>query len=186
MNRGAYEPGSTHSWKKSRGAFYAASIAAMDDQIGRVLQALDKQGMRDNTIIFFQSDNGGTRNKMFDGEGECRRLSSLVTMARTERGRDHSMKVARASSRWRTGRDMSMIVSTESDVRKKLHVPPRYQNSRSSLMRFVTSDEGRLFLQLEGHPFANALQQKFGDLPPSTRLPRSLRLSYRRASRCSL
>jgi arylsulfatase A-like enzyme len=47
---------------------YAASISAMDDQITRVLEALDKKGMRSNTIIFFQSDNGGTRNKMFAGE----------------------------------------------------------------------------------------------------------------------
>jgi arylsulfatase A-like enzyme len=47
---------------------YAASITAMDDQIGRVLEALDKKEMRQNTIIVFQSDNGGTRNKMFAGE----------------------------------------------------------------------------------------------------------------------
>jgi arylsulfatase A-like enzyme len=53
---------------------YAASITAMDDQIGRVLQALDKKGMRDNTIIFFQSDNGGTRNKMFAGEGDMSKI----------------------------------------------------------------------------------------------------------------
>jgi arylsulfatase A-like enzyme len=49
---------------------YAASITAMDDQIGRVIQALEKKGIRDNTVIFFQSDNGGTRNKMFAGEGD--------------------------------------------------------------------------------------------------------------------
>jgi arylsulfatase A-like enzyme len=53
---------------------YAASITAMDDQIGRVLQALDKKAMRDNTIIFFQSDNGGTRNKMFAGEGDMSKI----------------------------------------------------------------------------------------------------------------
>lgn len=47
---------------------YAASISAMDDQIARVLKALDEKRIRDNTIIFFQSDNGGTRNKMFAGE----------------------------------------------------------------------------------------------------------------------
>lgn len=47
---------------------YAASITAMDDQIGRVVEALQKKGIRDNTVIFFQSDNGGTRNKMFAGE----------------------------------------------------------------------------------------------------------------------
>ena len=54
---------------------YAASITVMDDQIGRVLQALEKRGMRDNTVIFFHSDNGGTRNKMFAGEGD---LSKIV------------------------------------------------------------------------------------------------------------
>jgi arylsulfatase A-like enzyme len=46
---------------------YAGSITAMDDQIGRVLEALDKKGMRNNTLIVFQSDNGGTRNAMFSG-----------------------------------------------------------------------------------------------------------------------
>jgi len=46
---------------------YAGSITAMDDQIGRVVDALDKKGMRDNTLVVFQSDNGGTRNAMFSG-----------------------------------------------------------------------------------------------------------------------
>jgi arylsulfatase A-like enzyme len=53
---------------------YAASITAMDDQIARVLQALDKKGMRANTVIFYQSDNGGTRNKMFAGEGDMSKI----------------------------------------------------------------------------------------------------------------
>jgi len=47
---------------------YAASITAMDSQIGRVVVELDKKGMRDHTLILFQSDNGGTRNAMFAGE----------------------------------------------------------------------------------------------------------------------
>ena len=34
----------------------------MDDQIGRVIAALDKKQIRDNTLIVFQSDNGGTSN----------------------------------------------------------------------------------------------------------------------------
>ena len=53
---------------------YAASITAMDDQIGRVLAALEKKGLRNNTIIFFQSDNGGTRNAMFAGEGDMSKV----------------------------------------------------------------------------------------------------------------
>lgn len=47
---------------------YAGQITAMDDQIGRVVAALDKKGIRDNTLIVFVSDNGGTRSKMFVGE----------------------------------------------------------------------------------------------------------------------
>ncbi len=53
---------------------YAGSITAMDDQIGRVLDALEKKGMRDNTIVIFQSDNGGTRNAMFAGEGDMSKV----------------------------------------------------------------------------------------------------------------
>lgn len=47
---------------------YAGSITAMDDEIGRVVAALEKKGMRENTLIVFQSDNGGTNNPMFAGE----------------------------------------------------------------------------------------------------------------------
>jgi len=53
---------------------YAASITAMDDQIGRVVEALEKKQMRDNTLIVFQSDNGGTRNAMFAGEGDMSKI----------------------------------------------------------------------------------------------------------------
>ena len=53
---------------------YAGSITAMDDEIGRVLAALEQKGMRDNTIIVFQSDNGGTRNAMFAGEGDMSKV----------------------------------------------------------------------------------------------------------------
>ena len=47
---------------------YAAMVSVMDDEIGRVLDALEKAGMRENTLIIFQSDNGGVRDKMFSGE----------------------------------------------------------------------------------------------------------------------
>lgn len=46
---------------------YAAMITAMDEQIGRVVEALDQRRMRDNTLIIFQSDNGGTRSAKFAG-----------------------------------------------------------------------------------------------------------------------
>lgn len=51
---------------------YAGMITCMDDQIGRVLKALDDKGMRDNTIVVFQSDNGGTTDSKFTGEGDVK------------------------------------------------------------------------------------------------------------------
>ena len=38
---------------------YAAMIDAMDQAIGRVLATLDDEGLRDNTLVVFFSDNGG-------------------------------------------------------------------------------------------------------------------------------
>jgi arylsulfatase A-like enzyme len=48
---------------------YAAQISSMDAAIGRVLDTLDRRGMRRDTLVVFHSDNGGTRSKMFAGEG---------------------------------------------------------------------------------------------------------------------
>jgi len=46
---------------------YAGMISCLDDEIGRVVAALDQKQMRQNTLIIFHSDNGGTRNAMFAG-----------------------------------------------------------------------------------------------------------------------
>lgn len=46
---------------------YAGMVTCLDDEIGRVVAALDRKGMRENTLILFHSDNGGTRNAMFAG-----------------------------------------------------------------------------------------------------------------------
>jgi arylsulfatase A-like enzyme len=51
---------------------YAAQITAMDDEIGKVLDALDQKKLRDNTLIVFASDNGGTRSNLFVGEAEVK------------------------------------------------------------------------------------------------------------------
>ncbi|MBX3444326.1 MAG: arylsulfatase [Planctomyces sp.] len=46
---------------------YAAMVSCLDDQVGRVIAALEMTGMRENTLVLFHSDNGGTKNAMFAG-----------------------------------------------------------------------------------------------------------------------
>ena len=38
---------------------YAAMVLAVDDGVGRIWAELERQGIDDNTIIIFLSDNGG-------------------------------------------------------------------------------------------------------------------------------
>lgn len=40
---------------------YAEIVGALDEAVGRVLKALEAQGLRENTIVVFSSDNGGER-----------------------------------------------------------------------------------------------------------------------------
>ena len=42
---------------------YAGMIAEMDEGVGRVVAAVEKAGMRDNTLFIFASDNGGLTTK---------------------------------------------------------------------------------------------------------------------------
>ena len=61
---------------------YAAMITALDDQVGRIVDELDKKHMRDNTLIIFSSDNGGATSALF------------ATGARSEEERGESGGVA--------------------------------------------------------------------------------------------
>ena len=42
-------------------AIYAAMVEAMDQNVGRLLSALDSLGLAENTMVVFTSDNGGIR-----------------------------------------------------------------------------------------------------------------------------
>ncbi|TWU07908.1 sulfatase [Stieleria varia] len=49
---------------------YAAFVTTLDHHVGRILDALDRSGQRDNTLIVFMSDNGG--HPEFTGNGPLR------------------------------------------------------------------------------------------------------------------
>lgn len=54
------KPGLRHRDGGSR-TIYKAMVEAMDDEIGRIVDALKRHGLYENTIIIFTSDNGGER-----------------------------------------------------------------------------------------------------------------------------
>jgi arylsulfatase A-like enzyme len=45
---------------------YAACVSHLDDAVGRIVAALEKAGKRENTLIVFFSDNGGTQARNDD------------------------------------------------------------------------------------------------------------------------
>lgn len=77
-NGGGYTPHFTPR------AAYAAMITRMDRYVGRLLDELDKQGLADNTIVIFTSDNGTTHIKeeadydFFASVGELRGLKGSL------------------------------------------------------------------------------------------------------------
>jgi len=40
-------------------ARYSAMMRSLDDNVGRILEALEERGLRENTLVFFANDNGG-------------------------------------------------------------------------------------------------------------------------------
>ncbi|MBI5384157.1 MAG: sulfatase-like hydrolase/transferase [Verrucomicrobia bacterium] len=55
-------PASSERWKQGQAPprVYAAMIERMDEAVGRILDALNKSGVADRTMVIFTSDNGGT------------------------------------------------------------------------------------------------------------------------------
>ena len=60
---------------------YAAMITLLDDQVGRIVAALEQRGLRENTLIIFSSDNGGPRSAVVASGAHSReeRTESGVT-----------------------------------------------------------------------------------------------------------
>jgi arylsulfatase A-like enzyme len=54
---------------------YAAMVSSMDDEIGKVVAALERKKMRDNTLIVFMSDNGGNKSAMLSGDADVSKLT---------------------------------------------------------------------------------------------------------------
>ena len=51
---------------------YAAMVSAVDDGVGRLFDSLDRNGIAENTLIFFLSDNGGPEKNNSSDNGVLR------------------------------------------------------------------------------------------------------------------
>lgn len=67
-----------HAWQTRRMEVYAAQVEAMDRGIGRVLDAVERSGELDDTLVIFLSDNGGCAEELPIGPLETFRLKDEV------------------------------------------------------------------------------------------------------------
>jgi len=64
-----WESAPEKEWEALRMAVYAAQVDRMDQGIGRILQAVRRRGILDNTLIMFLSDNGGCAELLQEDAG---------------------------------------------------------------------------------------------------------------------
>lgn len=57
---------------------YAGMLAAMDEAIGQIVEALDKKGLRKNTLFLFSSDNGGPAPGRVTDNGPLRAAKGTI------------------------------------------------------------------------------------------------------------
>ena len=57
---------------------HLAQLSALDDAVGKVVGELDKQGLLDNTLIIFSSDNGGPTQETTSSNGPLNGVKGLV------------------------------------------------------------------------------------------------------------
>jgi arylsulfatase A-like enzyme len=62
-------PADVQAFQAEKMAVHAAMVDRIDQEIGRLVAMLEKQGVLDNTIILFVSDNGATSEQMVRGGG---------------------------------------------------------------------------------------------------------------------
>ena len=73
-------PDVTHrDWEALRMAVYAAQVDRMDQGVGRILAALDKHGIADDTLVVFLSDNGGCAEFLAEDGPQCPQRFDIPT-----------------------------------------------------------------------------------------------------------
>jgi arylsulfatase A-like enzyme len=70
---------SLKDWEDLRMAVYAAQIDRLDQGVGRIMAELERQGIADNTLVIFLSDNGGCAEFLAEDGTRRNRSAKRVT-----------------------------------------------------------------------------------------------------------
>jgi arylsulfatase len=63
-----WEQADSKEWEIRRMAVYAAMVDKLDQGIGRIVDAVNAEGISENTLIIFMSDNGGNAEELGRGQ----------------------------------------------------------------------------------------------------------------------
>ena len=129
---------------------YAAMVDIMDEEIGRVLAYLDEQGIADNTIVLFMSDNGTDGTATGAGYNEAD-VNSLDNLGNADSYVTVGANWARVSS---TPLRLYKTYTTEGGTRVPafLRWPGRVAPERIDRNFFQVTDLMPTFLELAGIP----------------------------------
>jgi arylsulfatase A-like enzyme len=83
----AWTEADDHAWQAARMAAYAAQVQALDDGVKRVLDAIDRSGQTEDTIVIFISDNGASAEELPLGSPHEFAAKDIVLRKGTRDGR---------------------------------------------------------------------------------------------------
>jgi arylsulfatase A-like enzyme len=63
-SQSAWADAGDHAWQATRMEVYATQVQALDDGVRRVLDAIDRSGQTDDTMVMFISDNGASAEEL--------------------------------------------------------------------------------------------------------------------------
>ena len=75
------KPGLRH-----QNAHYAAMVQSLDESVGRIMEALARQGIAERTVVIFTSDNGGVVNRVRQGNSDVKLAAALGQRGRCTKG----------------------------------------------------------------------------------------------------
>nr|XP_060625864.1 arylsulfatase H-like isoform X1 [Anolis sagrei ordinatus] len=77
---------------KSSHGLYGDNVEEMDWMVGKILTAIDKDGLRDNTFVYFASDNGGSL-ELREGSTQCGGWNSIYKGGKAMGGWEGGIRV---------------------------------------------------------------------------------------------